>query len=87
MLDSMITFILAFLFTVFQTNSIEVRGVMLATVVTVCLAIMGFIWTEKHFSWGRKMEEWWTKMKLTDFKMYGGYRSKGLEGEQKLPPV
>jgi hypothetical protein len=80
----MITFILAFLFTVFQTSSIEIRGVMLATVVTVCLAIMGFIWTEKHFLWDRKIEEWWMNMKLRDFKMC---RSKGVEGEQKLSPV
>ncbi|KAJ7860912.1 hypothetical protein B0H13DRAFT_2568763 [Mycena leptocephala] len=43
---------------------IEVRGIMLATVVTVCIAIMGFIWTEKYFSWDRKTEEWWMKMKM-----------------------
>ncbi|KAJ7860901.1 hypothetical protein B0H13DRAFT_2073271 [Mycena leptocephala] len=84
MIWGMITFILAFLFTVFQTSSIEIRGVMLATVVTVCLAIMGFIWTEKHFLWDRKIEEWWMNMKLRDFKMC---RSKGVEGEQKLSPV
>ncbi|KAJ7142818.1 hypothetical protein C8R44DRAFT_761229 [Mycena epipterygia] len=45
---SMITFILGFLIAAFQRSSPEMRGVILPTIATVCLAILRSIWTQSR---------------------------------------
>ncbi|KAJ6569436.1 hypothetical protein B0H19DRAFT_1257085 [Mycena capillaripes] len=77
MVWGMVTFISAFLIMVFETKSIEVRGIMWATIFTVVVAIMGFMWTERHL--------FWRKMKLTGFKIWDHRKSATKEEEQKLP--
>ncbi|KAJ7025545.1 hypothetical protein C8F04DRAFT_1127919 [Mycena alexandri] len=62
MIWGMINFILALLLTVFQTNSIEMRGVILATVLTVTFAICGFVSTEKQ--WNQQLKRLWMKPKI-----------------------
>jgi hypothetical protein len=51
----MITFILAFLFTIFQTRPVEARGLVLASASLVCLALAGCVWTEKRFLWNQEV--------------------------------
>ncbi|KAF8134671.1 hypothetical protein K438DRAFT_1883364 [Mycena galopus ATCC 62051] len=83
MVWGMATFISAFLITVFETNSIKVRGIMLATVFTVVLGLMGFVWTEKYFSWNQRTAQWWDKMKLAGSKMWDDSRSSKSAPEEK----
>ncbi|KAF7362635.1 hypothetical protein MVEN_00612500 [Mycena venus] len=87
MVYGMITFIAAFLITVFQANIIEVRGIMLATVLTVCVTIMGFVWTENQFSWNQHTAEWWMKTKQAGSDLWDACRSKSMveEKQEELP--
>ncbi|KAJ7715525.1 hypothetical protein B0H16DRAFT_1615692 [Mycena metata] len=62
MIWGMINFILALLLTVFQINSIEMRGVILATVLTVSFAICGFALTE--IRWNQYLSRFGTKPKF-----------------------
>ncbi|KAJ7713148.1 hypothetical protein B0H16DRAFT_1622225 [Mycena metata] len=62
MIWGMINFILVLLLTVFQINSIEMRGVILATVLTVSFAIWSFILTEKR--WNQYFSRFWMKPKF-----------------------
>ncbi|KAJ7713233.1 hypothetical protein B0H16DRAFT_1702568 [Mycena metata] len=62
MIWGMINFILALLLTVFQINSIEMRGVILATVLTVSFAICGFVLTEKRSN--QCLSRFWMKPKF-----------------------
>jgi hypothetical protein len=65
--DRVIAFIIAFLITVFETSGVEVLATMFATVATVCLVIMGFIWTEKRFVRGSSVAmigSVWTEKRL-----------------------
>ncbi|KAJ6626515.1 hypothetical protein B0H10DRAFT_2185741 [Mycena sp. CBHHK59/15] len=77
----------AFLITVFQTSSVEMRGIALATVFTVCLAIMGSIWTEKRFVWNQKISKMRANIQFAVSRIWDGCltRSGEEEQEQKLP--
>jgi hypothetical protein len=82
----MITFILAFLFTVFQTRPIEARGLVLASASLVSLALAGCVWTEKRFFWNQEVARMGTKVQLLIARIrrylagWGGPPEKELEG-------
>ncbi|KAJ7718352.1 hypothetical protein B0H16DRAFT_1609467 [Mycena metata] len=62
MIRGMINFILVLLLTVFQINRIEMRGIILATVLTVSFAICGFVSTDKR--WNQRLRRFWMKPKF-----------------------
>ncbi|KAF8146512.1 hypothetical protein K438DRAFT_1780918 [Mycena galopus ATCC 62051] len=77
---AMITFILAFLITIFETSSAQVRGIMFATVLTVSLAIAGFVWTQKRFGWVETLTQTKTKIKHSTSSMWRDWRSPRPDG-------
>ncbi|KAJ7659626.1 hypothetical protein DFH06DRAFT_989472, partial [Mycena polygramma] len=87
MVWGMIMFILAFLLTIFQTSGTEEKRIILATVLTVFVAIMGFVWTEKRFSWKRKTDQLWLRVKTVGFKMWTSCRSRWAMGEKDTGAV
>ncbi|KAK7031482.1 hypothetical protein R3P38DRAFT_2923878 [Favolaschia claudopus] len=82
MVWGMVTFALAFLITVFQIGRVEVRGVMGAAVVAVFLALVGYVWTERHLSWSQRVSDFWVDVRLLGLRLFGrGVRG---EGESKF---
>ncbi|KAJ6473246.1 hypothetical protein C8R45DRAFT_1077909 [Mycena sanguinolenta] len=69
-LNSMITFILAFLITIFETSGSGVRWIMMATVLTVSLALVSFVWMQKRFVWVQNLVDAKTKMEHSTSLVY-----------------
>ncbi|KAF8173768.1 hypothetical protein K438DRAFT_2023317 [Mycena galopus ATCC 62051] len=67
---AMITFILAFLITIFETGSAKVRWIIFATLLAVWLVTAGFVWTQKRFAWIKTLTETKTKIKASASPMW-----------------
>ncbi|KAJ6473242.1 hypothetical protein C8R45DRAFT_1012750, partial [Mycena sanguinolenta] len=67
---AMITFILAFLITIFEKSGSGVRWIMMATVLTVSLALVSFVWMQKRFVWVQNLADAKTKMKHSTSLVY-----------------
>ncbi|KAJ7681135.1 hypothetical protein B0H17DRAFT_1076855 [Mycena rosella] len=83
MIWALITFILAFLITIFETSSAPMRGVISAIVITVFLAIVGFVWTEKPFMWTHNLGVMRKKIQSTGAWMWSNDLSRRTKQEDE----
>ncbi|KAJ6473234.1 hypothetical protein C8R45DRAFT_1012712, partial [Mycena sanguinolenta] len=67
---AMITFILAFLITIFETSGSGVRWIMISTMLAVSLALVSFVWTQKRFVWVQNLVDAKTKLKHSTSLVY-----------------
>jgi hypothetical protein len=80
----MITFILAFLIIVFEKTNSPGRGIMSMAIFTVCIAMLGFVWTEKRFSWEKNITESWERVKSVGARLQYTGRLKSADEDISL---
>ncbi|KAJ7822197.1 hypothetical protein B0H14DRAFT_2370890, partial [Mycena olivaceomarginata] len=84
MIWGMITFILAFLIIVFEKTNSPGRGIMSMAIFTVCIAMLGFVWTEKRFSWEKNITESWERVKSVGARLQYTGRLKSADEDISL---